>query len=58
MTIREMREKTGLSQSKFATLLHIPVRTVQTWEINQRTPPIYVNELIEKVLKYEGYLKE
>ena len=55
MTIRELREKTGLSQSKFADLLHIPVRTIQVWEINQRKPPIYVNELIEKVLRYEGH---
>ena len=58
MTIREMRENTGLSQSKFATLLHIPIRTIQTWEINQRKPPTYVVELIEKVLRYEGYIKE
>ena len=58
MTIRELREKTGLSQSKFAELLHIPVRTIQVWEINQRKPPIYVNELIEKVLRYEGHIKE
>lgn len=46
MTIKEIRASTGLSQSKFAAALNIPVRTLQQWEIGARSCPEYVVELI------------
>lgn len=36
--VAEIREKTGLSQSRFATLLGVSVRTLQDWEQERRTP--------------------
>ena len=36
--VSEIREKTGLSQSRFATLLGVSVRTLQDWEQGRRTP--------------------
>jgi putative transcriptional regulator len=36
--VAEVREKYGLSQSKFADLLGISVRTLQNWEQGRRTP--------------------
>ncbi|MEO8560009.1 MAG: helix-turn-helix domain-containing protein [Rhodospirillales bacterium] len=33
-----IREKTGLSQTAFASLLSVPVPTLQKWEQHQRTP--------------------
>lgn len=30
--IKEVREKTGLTQAKFAARLHISARTLQNWE--------------------------
>ena len=36
--VAEIREKTGLSQSKFATLLGVSVRTLQDWEQGRRMP--------------------
>ena len=36
--VAEIREKTGLSQSKFATLLGVSVRTLQDWEQARRIP--------------------
>jgi len=36
--IAEIREKTGLSQSHFATLLGVSVRTLQDWEQGRRAP--------------------
>lgn len=35
---RMVREKAGLSQSAFAGLLGVSVRTVQDWEQGRRTP--------------------
>lgn len=36
--ISEIRQKTGLSQSKFAALLGVSVRTLQDWEQGRRVP--------------------
>jgi putative transcriptional regulator len=33
-----VREKTGLSQSRFAQLLGVSVRTLQDWEQGRRSP--------------------
>ena len=45
-TIKEIRQATGLSQSKFAAALNIPVRSIQKWETGERSCPEYVVELI------------
>lgn len=36
--VAETRQKTGLSQSKFASLLGVSVRTLQDWEQGRRIP--------------------
>lgn len=36
--VADIREKTGLSQSHFAALLGVSVRTLQDWEQGRRTP--------------------
>ena len=36
--IKEVREKTGLSQTEFAARLHISARTLQNWEQGRRYP--------------------
>jgi putative transcriptional regulator len=36
--VAEVRQKTGLSQSKFAALLGVSVRTLQDWEQGRRVP--------------------
>ena len=36
--IGSVREKTGLSQSRFAELLGVSVRTLQEWEQGRRKP--------------------
>lgn len=53
MTIRELRDRTGLSQSGFSRKFGIPVATVQHWEQGVSSPPSYVSGLIEKILDYE-----
>lgn len=47
MTVKEVRGKTGLSQSKFAEKYHIPAKTIRDWEQGRREPPDYLVELLE-----------
>lgn len=58
MKVSEIRAMTGLSQSKFAALFDIPVRTLQDWEQERRLPPPYVPGMMLKILKYEYFNKE
>lgn len=37
-SVASVREQTGLSQLKFATLLGVSVRTLQEWEQGRRAP--------------------
>lgn len=36
--VKEVRAATGLSQSKFARLIDVPVTTLQNWEQGRREP--------------------
>ena len=45
-TIKELRAKTGMTQTEFGEWLGIPMRTIQNWENGQRSAPEYVVELI------------
>lgn len=53
MSIKDLRLRTNLSQTKFADVVGIPVRTIQKWEQGDRVPPDYVVKLIEYFLKNE-----
>lgn len=37
-SVSAIRERTGLSQTKFASLLGVSVRTLQEWEQSRRAP--------------------
>ena len=56
MTIKEMREKTYLSQAKFAKLLDIPVANIARWEQGKSDPPGYVLKFIEFFLQSKRLL--
>lgn len=53
MNIKELRISTSMTQKEFSEYLNIPVRTMQDWEQERRTPPAYVTELIEYKIKKE-----
>lgn len=56
MTIKEMRETSGLSQIKICELTGVPTRTWRSWETGERACPEYVVRLIEHFLKHENLL--
>lgn len=56
ITVKSLRERSGMSQSQFANYFEISIRTVQSWEQGLRTPPDYVILMMEKILKYEKKL--
>lgn len=51
MTIKEIRDLLGVSRAEFGRRYHIPERTLDDWEKERRTPPAYVLELLERVVK-------
>lgn len=55
--LKEAREKTGLSQSQAAKAWGIPLRTLISWENNQRTPQGFalksIMELLDGILSGE-----
>lgn len=55
MKVKELRKQTGMSQSKFANYLCIPVANIQHWEQEVNNPPEYVLRLIERIMMLDGY---
>lgn len=58
MNIKELREKTGLTQTEFGKWLGIPMRTIQNWEGGQRQCPEYVVELIAFRIEHDVTLQK
>lgn len=51
MTIKEAREKAGISRAEMSRRFEIPLRTLEDWETEKRTPPPYVAKLIIEKLE-------
>ena len=49
--IRQLRAKTGLTQEKFGAFYNIPRRTLEDWVCDKRTPPPYVTEMLERLVR-------
>ncbi len=52
------REKSGLTQAEFATLLGVSVRTLQDWEQGRREPNAAARTLIKVAEKHPRVLRE
>lgn len=54
MTVKELRNKTGLNQRLFAQKFHITLCTLQSWEQGRRNAPDYVMFMMEHILDLES----
>lgn len=46
-----MRNYIGVSRAEFSRRYHIPLRTLESWESEVRTPPEYVLQLLEESVR-------
>ena len=53
MSVRELRDKMGLSQSKFGAYFGIPVANIQRWEQGLAKPPEYVVTMMSRIVELE-----
>lgn len=58
MEIREIRRRTGLSQTDFGLYYNIHVSTIKKWEAskeskNHRECPVYVKQLLAKAVNVD-----
>lgn len=56
--LKNLRAMTGMSQHKFAEYFKIPHSTLIHWEHGTNKPPIYVLDMIEKLIQYENLTKK
>lgn len=47
MTLKELREASGMSRNQFCEYFGIPYRTVQDWELGNRNCPEYLLDLMK-----------
>ena len=57
-SVTDIRESTGLSQSRFAQLLGVSVRTLQEWEQGRRAPSGAARTLLMIAAKNPRALKD
>ena len=58
LKVKELRELTGLSQSKFCKKYHIALSTLKRWEQDKTSTPEHYIWALNELIKYEGYLYE
>jgi putative transcriptional regulator len=56
--VAAIREATGLSQSEFARLLGVSVRTLQEWEQGRRAPSGAARTLLSIAARNPGVLRD
>lgn len=55
--LREARKQANLTQKQFADKYQIPIRTLQAWENEERTPPEYVLNMLMRCLAVDFKIK-
>ncbi|MBQ8399545.1 MAG: helix-turn-helix domain-containing protein [Clostridia bacterium] len=57
MTIKELRQLSGMTQKAFGEYFDIPHRTIQNWEGGQSDCAKYLLDLMEYKLRNENIIK-
>lgn len=57
MTVKELRERSGMSQQEFGDYFGIPERTIENWEYSCRTCSTYLIALMRYKLETEGIIR-
>ena len=57
MTIKRLRESSGMTQKAFSDYFNIPRRTIEDWDAERRKCPEYLLRLMEYKLRNEGIVK-
>lgn len=52
-SIKEIREKSGLSRSAFSRTYNIPIRSLENWESGVRSCPDYLPDLLDRVVEMD-----
>lgn len=58
MTIKELRQLSGMTQQAFAKYFGMSKRAIESWEGGQRNCPQYLLDLMEYKLKNECLIRE
>ena len=58
MQLKDIRQKTGLTQKAFAARYHIPLQTLKQWECapgskSYRTPPEYILYMVGRLVEID-----
>lgn len=56
--IIELRDSAGMTRKEFCEYFGIPYRTVQDWELGNRTMPDYLLRLIEYKLQMDKKIRK
>lgn len=54
MSIRELKERAGMTTAQLSEFSGIPVRTLENWLCGHRKPPDYVVQLLHYKIVAEG----
>ena len=58
MTLKELRELSGMTRTQFAEYFDIPYRTIQDWELGNRECKQYFIDLMEYKLRKEAVIRD
>jgi len=53
MNIKKIRELSGLNVRQFTERYKIPYTTFHDWDTGKSNPPVYVLELLERVVRID-----
>ncbi len=56
MVFRELRKESKMTQKQFSEYFGIPKRTVESWDMGERSCPEYLLDLLEYKLIKEGFI--